>query len=89
MENKCQNFIEYGEVLSTYTIVYFQHNYIVIDMEGETQKIDFLLISRNESQLGYTLLHKLYINLAIAVILTFFECVSDISINICPIRRAP
>ena len=56
---------------------------------GASQKIGFLLISRKVSQLGYMLLHKLYIDLAIAVIFTLFECVSDISINICPIRRAP
>ena len=35
------------------------------------------------------LLHKLYINLAIAVILTLFSSLSDLSMKIFPIRRGP
>ena len=56
---------------------------------GACQKIGFLLISRKVSQLGYMLLHKLYINLAIAVIFTLFSSLSDPSMKICPIRRGP
>ena len=56
---------------------------------GANQKIGFLLISRKVSQLGYMLLHKLYINLAIAVIFTLFSSLSDLSMKICPIRRGP
>ena len=56
---------------------------------GASQKIGFLLISRKVSQLGYMLLHKLYINLAIAVILALFSSLSDLSMKIFPIRRSP
>ena len=56
---------------------------------GASQKIGFLLISCKVSQCEYMLLHKLYINLAIAVIFTLFSSLSDLSMKICPIRRVP
>ena len=51
---------------------------------GASQNIGFL-----PSQLGYMLLHKLSINLAIAVIFTLFSSLFDRSMIICPICRGP
>ena len=56
---------------------------------GASPIIGFLLLSRKVSQLGYMLLLKLYINLAIAVIFMLFSSPVDQSMKICPIRRAP
>ena len=56
---------------------------------GASRKIGVLLISRKVSHLGYMLLHKLYINLAIAVIFTLFSSLSDLSMKIYPIQRGP
>ena len=56
---------------------------------GQSKNRVFLLMSREVSQLGYMLLHKLYINLAIAVIFMLISSLSDLSMKICPIRRSP
>ena len=63
--------------------------FLYMEARGASQKIGFLLISRKVSQIGYMLLHKLFLNLAIAVIFTLFSSLSDVSMKICPIRRAP
>ena len=55
--------------------------------QGQSKKSVFLPISRKVSQLGYMLLYKLYINLAIVVIIRLFSSLSDLSIKICPIRK--
>ena len=52
---------------------------------GPVQKVGFLLIFPKVSQLRYMLLHKLYINLAIAIICILLSSLSDLSLKICPI----
>ena len=56
---------------------------------GQSKNRVFLLMSREVSQLGYMLLHKLYINLAIAVIFMLISSLSDLSMKICLVGQGP